>query len=159
MSEKNLSESSELPIKLLIKRKGFEISTEGTISDISKELDALAEFTDTVTQKIEMAEENLPEQEPETEPALTPEDIAQVSTTDIPAIKPSKKTIDSLESLFGTPWGRTPRTVAEVMKALEVNAVFDRVSSVNVYLTRLVQRGKLRRIEKEGKWVYFKVPE
>jgi len=159
LSEKDLSESSELPIKLLVKRKGFEISTEGTISDISRELDALAEFTDMVAQKIEMAEENFPEREPETEPALTPEEIAQVSTTDIPAIKPSKRTIDSLESLFDTPWGRTPRTVAEVMKALEVNAVFDRVSSVNVYLTRLVQRGKLRRIEKEGKWVYFKVPE
>lgn len=159
MAKKTASETSDLPIKLLVKRKGFEISTEGKISDIHKELDALAEFTDIVTQKMELPEENISEQESETEPALTPEDIAKVSTSDIPAIKASKKTIDSLESLFSTPWGRTPRTVAEVMKALEVNAVFDRVSSVNVYLTRLVQRGKLRRIEKEGKWVYFKVPE
>lgn len=159
MSKKPVSETSDLPIKLLVKRKGFEISTEGKISDIHKELDALAEFTDLVSQKLESPEESFAEQEPETEPVLTPEDIAKVSTSDIPAIKPSKRTIDSLESLFNTPWGRTPRTVAEVMKALEVNAIFDRVSSVNVYLTRLVQRGKLRRIEKEGKWVYFKVPE
>jgi hypothetical protein len=45
------------------------------------------------------------------------------------------------------------------MKALEVNAAFDRIESVNVYLVRLVKRGTVRRIQKEGKWAYFKVPE
>ena len=54
---------------------------------------------------------------------------------------------------------RVPRTVAEVVKALEVNAVPDSVPAVNVYLTRLVQIGILRRIRKEGKWAYFKLPE
>jgi len=49
--------------------------------------------------------------------------------------------------------------VAEVVKALEVNAVPDSVPAVNVYLTRLVQIGILRRIRKEGKWAYFKLPE
>lgn len=155
MKERALSEKSDLPVKLMIRRRGFKIYAEGTISSIYKELDSLAEFTEKVAEKIELVEEA--PLEPES--TLTPEEVARVSTVDIPAVKPSKRTIDSLESLFNTPWGRTPRTVAEVMKALEVNAVFDRVSSVNVYLTRLVQRGKLRRIEKEGKWVYFKVPE
>jgi hypothetical protein len=157
LTDEKRTEPSALPIKLIIKRKGFRISTEGTISAIDKELDALAEFADKVAEKVGLPEE--PSTEPEPESALTPEDVAQVSISDIPSIKPSKRTIESLESLFSTPWGRTPRSVAEVKKALEVNAIYDSVSSVNVYLTRLVQRGKLRRIEKEGKWVYFKIPE
>jgi DNA-binding transcriptional ArsR family regulator len=154
--EQSPSEKSELPIKLIVRRKGFKIFTEGTISTISKELDALAEFTDKVTEKLGLVEE-VPSAEQES--ILSPEEVAKIPTADIPVIKPSRRTIENIEALFNTPWGRTPRTVAEVVKALEVNAVPDRVSSVNVYLTRLVQRGVLRRIEKEGKWAYFKLPE
>ena len=156
--EKNeeLTKKSELLIKLVIRRRGFEISTEGTISSIYKELDTLSEFTDRISEKLEMVEEVSI-----TEGEVTPvvEEVVNVPTADIPAIKPSRKTIDNLESLFSTPWGRTPRTLAEIMKALEVNAVPDKMSSVNVYLTKLIQRGTLRRIEREGKWAYFKLPE
>lgn len=154
LEKESPSEKSELPIKLMIRRKGFRIFTEGTISAISKELDALADFTDKVTEKLGIIEEM-----PPTEPEPSPEEVAKIPTADIPVIRPSKRTIENIEALFKTPWGRTPRTVAEVVKALEVNAVPDRVSSVNVYLNRLVQRGVLRRIEKEGKWAYFKLPE
>jgi hypothetical protein len=150
------TEKSELQIKLIVRRKGFDIFTKGTISSIYKELDALSKFTNEVAQKLGMVEEA-----PITEGEVTTtvEEVAKIPTADIPAIKPSKKTIDNLESLFSTPWGRTPRTLAEIMKALEVNAIPDKMSSVNVYLTLLIQRGKLRRIEKEGKWAYFKLPE
>lgn len=142
-------------IKLVVKRKGFEISTEGTISSINKELDALSDFTDRVAERLEITEETPPEVE------LLPsaEEVSKTPTADIPVIKPSRRTMENLESLFNTPWGRTPRSLAEVMKALEVNAVPDNPSIINTYLTRLVQRGKLRRIEKEGKWAYLKLPE
>jgi hypothetical protein len=154
-SEKPAKESG-LPIKLVVRRRGFEISTEGTISSITPELDALSEFAEKVAEKLEMAEEVFLT---EGEATPTVEEVAKIPTADIPAIKPSKKTIDNLESLFGTPWGRTPRALAEIMKALEVNAVPDKMSSVNVYLTKLIQRGRIRRIEREGKWAYFKLPE
>ena len=153
--KKKLGEESQMAIELLIRRKGFRIITKGTISSIYKELDALADFTENVSERLGTVEPEASEEET----TISPEEVAKVPTTDIPVIKPSKKTIDNLEAIFNTPWGRTPRSLAEIMKALEVNAVFDRVASVNVYLVRLVQRGVLRRIEKEGKWVYFKVPE
>jgi len=154
--DKPPAEESKLPIKLVVKRKGFEISAEGTISSIGRELDALANFTDKVAEKLEIAEEI---SIAEAEPLPSAEEVSKTPTADIPVIKPSRKTMENLESLFNTPWGKTPRSVAEVIKALEVNAVPDRASSVNIYLTRLVQRGILRRIEKEGKWAYFRLPE
>lgn len=145
----------KLPIKLIIKRKGFEIFAEGTLSSIEKELDALADFADAVAEKLEIAEET-----PTAEAVVpSPEEISKTPSADVPVIKASRRTMDNLESLFNTPWGRTPRSVAEVIKALEVNAVPDRANSVAIYLNRLVQRGKLRRIEKEGKWAYIKLPE
>jgi len=154
--EGDICKESMLPIKLLIKRKDFRIYAEGTVSAIYKELDSLACFADKVAEKLEIGEESLAIGH---EPEVSPEEIEKISTADIPSIKSSKRTIENLESLFNTSWGKTPRTLAEIMKALEVNAIPDRMASVNVYLTRLVQRGKLRRIEKEGKYVYFKLPE
>jgi len=154
--EQASAEESKLPIKLVVKRKGFEISAEGTISTIGKELDALADFTDRVAAKLEITEEA---PVAEVEPLPSEEEVSKTPTADIPVIKPSRRTMENLESLFNTPWGRTPRSLAEVMKALEVNAVPDRVEIINTYLKRLIQRGKLRRIEKEGKWAYLKLPE
>ena len=157
MSEKEQSvEKSTLPVKLVIRRKGFKVFTEGTIASIYKEIDSLADFTDKVAEKLEVLEESLIE---EVVPPVSREEVEKIPTTDIPAIKSSKSTTENLTLLFDTPWGRTPRTLAEIMKALEVNAVPDKVSSVNVYLRRLVQKGALRRLEKEGKYVYFRLPE
>ena len=154
--EKLAANESKLPITLKIKRKGFEISIQGTISMISKELDALAEFTDTVSGKLELSEESTVIEQ---EAAPSEEEIAKTPTADIPVIKASKSTIDNIAALFDTPWGRTQRTFAEIMKALEVNAVPDTSGAISRDLYRLVQKGKLRRIEKEGKWTYLKRPE
>jgi len=153
--EEASTDKSQLPVKLVVRRRGFEISTEGTISSIYKELDALTEFTDKVAEKLEIIEE-VPPVEPEAIPSA--EEIAKMPTADIPVIKASRSTIENLDSLFSTPWGRTPRSFAEIMKALEVNAVPDRSGAISRDLYRLVQKGKLRRIEKEGKWAYFKLP-
>ena len=153
---KDSTEKSTLQVKLIIRRKGFMVSTEGTIASLYKEIDALADFADKVAGRLELVEETSVE---EIESPVSREEVEKIPTTDIPAIKASKSTTENLESLFDTPWGRTPRTLAEIMKALEVNAALDRVSSVNVYLRRLIQKGKLRRLEKEGKYVYFRLPE
>ena len=142
-------------MKLVIHGRGFEISTEGTMSSISKEIDTLSKFTDQVSEKFASAEQKFVV---ETEEVPTQEEVASTSATDIPVIKPTKKTIDNLTLLFGTPWGRTPRSLAEVAKALEVNAVPDRIETISTTLIRLVKRGSLRRIQKEGKWVYFHIP-
>jgi hypothetical protein len=155
--KKNLSEKSNLLIKLTLRKKGIEIVAEGTLSSIYKELDALTDFARKVAEQVEAEEEF----------AVSSEEIAEVSraeiekvpTAEVPFIKASKSTGSNLEALFDTSWGRTPRSLAEIMKALEINAIPDRPESVQSYLIRLVQRGKLRRMKKEGKYTYFKLPE
>ena len=49
------AQESKLPIKLIIKRKGFEIQTEGTLSAIAKEIDVLTNFTTIITEKLDIA--------------------------------------------------------------------------------------------------------
>ena len=150
---------SDLVVKVIIRRSGFEIAAKGTIASLSTEINSIAEFADLVSEKLSREQIPTAEEEAEAETPVSHEEVEKIPTADIPAIKSSKSTMDNLSALFDTPWGRTPRTLAEVMKALEVNAIPDKVQVVNVYMTRLVQRGKLRRLEKEGKYVYFKLPE
>ena len=143
---------TSLPIKLVIKGKGYEISIEGELTSIHRELDALLAFQKDIAERFE------PVEEIEAEEIPTEEEIAATPTADIPTIKPVSSNMDNLRSLFATPWGKTPRTVPEVLKALEVNAIYDRPAAISTYLIRLVKRGELRRIEKEGKWAYFQIP-
>ncbi len=138
--KKNLSEKSTLPVKLIIRRKGFKISTEGTIASLYNEIDSLVIFhTDKITEKLGVLEES-PVEEAEAEVPVSREEVEKIPTADIPAIKSTKSTTENLVLLFDTPWGYT-RTLAEIVRALEVNAVSDKVASVNVYLRRLVQKG------------------
>jgi len=154
--EETATGKSALPVKLLVRRKGFEIVAEGTISSLYSELDALTDFTNKVAEKFELIEEA---PSAETEAAPSAEEIAKTPAADIPVINARKSTIENLDLLFATPWGRTPRVLAEIIKALQINAVPDSAPSVSRDLARLVRRGTLRRIEKEGKYAYFRLPE
>ena len=147
-------QNSPQQIKIVIRKTGFKIYAEGTISSLNKELEAIICFSDKVADSLGIEEESDVD-----ETQVTSDEVEKISAVDIPSIKSSKSTIQNLESLFSTPWGKTPRTLAEIVKALEVNAIPDKVASVNVYLRRLVKRGILRRLEKEGKYHYFKLPE
>lgn len=147
-------ENSQLAVKLLIKGKGFEISTEGKTSDLYKELDTLSQFADAVSQKLGMKCEPAQTHDSNVSPGETAVNVAEM-----PLITPSKNIIDNIKALFDTPWGKTPRKNAEVSKALEVNALPVDNNQMSKYLTRQVHKGNLRRIEKDGQYHYYKVPQ
>jgi len=154
-----LPDESSLQIKLVIRRRNYEIFTEGTIGSIAKELDSLVKFANLVGKQLEPSEKIGPSSADEEEAPISDAEIAKAPTAEIPSIKGTKSTSANLEALFETSWGRTPHTLAEIMKALEVNAIPDVPTSVQPVLINLIQRGKIRRIKDQGKYVYFKLPE
>ena len=145
---------SKLVVKLSIKGKSFEISTEGKMVELYKELDALAQFVETFSKKLGLKFEAT-----ETQKSTVSTEETALNTAEIPLITPSKNVVENMKSLFNTPWGKTPRKNAEVAKALEVNAVPIDIGQTSNYLTRLVKKGYLRRIERDGQYHYYKVPE
>ena len=84
---------------------------------------------------------------------------ASVSPVDLPVIKAVMSTMDNVRAVFATPWGRTPRPLAEVVEALEANAVHDARRVVSTCLGRSVKAGELRRVKKEGKWCFYRIPQ
>ena len=124
----------------------MEVNVEASIDRLTAELDRILELVKQLSSKLSLKVEAGGQQPLGVE-------------AEYPTIKPSKSSMENLQALFNTPWGQTPRSLAEVTKALEVNGVPDSPSNITVYLKRLVARGFLRRILKEGKYYYYKVPE
>jgi len=138
-----------------IKGDTYELEIKGTLSELTSEIDNIIFFLKILNEKLQsfgILEEISPEEIP------TEEEIEEAPTEEIPVIRPSRSTIENIMALFEQDWGKKPRSVAEVMKALEVNAVPDHPAAVSTYLRRLVKRGFLRRIKKDNLWHYYKLP-
>ncbi len=136
----------DVRVRLNVKSGGLEIWLEGSVENILSKLDEAANLFKQALEKFSAGK---------VVEAVKPVE----GEAEYPAIKPSRSTMENLQALFNTPWGQTPRSLSEVTKALEVNGVPDSPSNVTVYLKRLVARGFLRRIPKDGKYYYYRVPE
>jgi len=83
-----------------------------------------------------------------------------IPSVEIPEIRIEKG--DSLSTMilkmFSSEWGRKPRRLGEVRKALESYGQIYPKQSVAVSLLRLAKSGKLRRFKEGGEYVYTAPP-
>lgn len=90
--------------------------------------------------------------------------VRQLSMTSIadspPSIVAVKGTTQNIKALFDTSWGRKPRTVVEILSALEFNTIYDAAGNISSALNKLVtKRGYLKRIKTGDQWTFFRPPE
>lgn len=85
--------------------------------------------------------------------ALTPEVVEGAEETVPPLGKPSTTT-EALSSLFKTDWGKKPRTLSDVMDALQANGLYYRKAAVAKILVDLIKDKQLRRIGSRGSFQY-----
>jgi hypothetical protein len=139
-----------LQVEVTLRSGGLEIRTKGSISDLSKDMSSISSFAELAASKLvpigQTAEED------------SRQVVLEETRGEAPVIKVTKRTPENVNSLFNTRWGKSPRTRDEIVKALEINAAPDTATNISVALLRLVRRGKLRRIKKAGKWIYFRIP-
>lgn len=63
---------------------------------------------------------------------------------------------DAIREVLKTPWGRSePKTMDEIMGALETNAAFFSKGTMSGALSLMTKKGKLRRIKKGELWAYI----
>ena len=73
---------------------------------------------------------------------------------DIPQITGQMSLRRAIVELLDSPWGREPRTVAEIMEALRLNAAVYPRSTVGPSLIRMARTGELRRLKKGDLYSY-----
>ncbi len=73
---------------------------------------------------------------------------------EIPSIGTSNTIRQAITSLLSSEWGKKPRTAKELIKALEVNALYYPETSVMGTLTFMTQEALVRRMKSNGSYAY-----
>jgi len=88
---------------------------------------------------------------------LIPTEEAGVSPTEggaHPTISGGLGCSDAIRALLKTDWGKEPRSMAEIEKALQTNALYFSKGTLSGTLTMMTKSGQLRRFKKAGNWIY-----
>jgi hypothetical protein len=84
-------------------------------------------------------------------------DQGMTTSDDLPVITPNQGTTENVKAIFATGWGKKRRTVTEINKALDANAVPD-PKHISTVLGRLISSKYLLRIKENDTFVYWRNP-
>jgi len=80
--------------------------------------------------------------------------VVETSTVEAPTITSPGSLGDAITKLLDTNWGKKPRTMREIMEALEVNAIYFPRNVTAAELNRLTRSTRLRRFKTDRGFVY-----
>lgn len=130
-------------LELNIKKGDLTITIRGSSKEeiIQRVEDALALLED-VTKKLTTKPIEIPQ---------TP-----TPTVEVPHISPPPTSCrDAIVKLLSTEWGKTPRTLSEIIEAMKINAIYYPKSSVAADLLTLTRSGITRRLKTEAGFAYI----
>jgi len=132
-----------------IKLGEFEVEVSGLREEVLSTLDSISE----IVGKVSKAFTEAPIPSKIVVGAKAPVQ-APVVEVELPSIKAPSGVTDAILKLLSTDWGRTPRTLKELVEAMEANAVYYSVGSISGTLTRLTKEGTVRRLKKDLEYAY-----
>ena len=72
-----------------------------------------------------------------------------------PEMPPVQGCSDAIRVLMRTDWAKQPRSMSEIKKALEANALHFSKGTLSGTLTTMTKRGDIRRVRKDRRWKYL----
>ena len=142
---------SNVSLKLVYKYGNRSLELE-----ISGEKEVVEDFLNKILDRFEVLQQVSSPKEP-VESKRETKKAEEVSFDDLPNIKisSSDSLTDILNKMFYSGWGRTPRSLREVMDTLTTFGLYYPKSTIAVTLKRMVEKGVLRRIKgKDGVFKY-----
>jgi hypothetical protein len=79
---------------------------------------------------------------------------SEISDVSIPEIV-AQGCSEATRMLMETEWGKRPRSMNEIKKALETNALYFSKGTLSGTLTAMVKKGELHRVKEDGRWKYY----
>jgi hypothetical protein len=137
--------------KVSVRLGDFEVNLEGTQGNIEslmgKRLFDFIKGLQNLAGEMPIAEEQKKE-EPKAAEEAPPTEYPP------PLGKPANLSEALTKLMVDTGWGSKPRTLGEIMTALETNAIYYKKAAVATVLVLLVKRGTLRRLGTRGNFTY-----
>lgn len=81
--------------------------------------------------------------------------LSQTSSRAFPLLPAGLGCSQAVLTLLGSEWGTQQRSMAEIKKALEANALFFSKGTLSGTLAFLAKRGDITRTKSAGNWIYI----
>ncbi len=125
------------PFHLKVKIGEMEVELGGEKDEVLSTLDDLPTIIEKVSSSFQgESTGHRPRQKKQVENGV-PEAMPQIPRT--------TQCSEAVTALLADPWGKTPRTIAELREAMEANAVFFPKTTLSGVLVWLVKKGTVRR--------------
>lgn len=135
--------------KISVRLGDFEVNLEGTQENVESIMGKrLFDFIRGLQDFV--GEVPIAEQKKEPKPA----EEAPPTEYPPPLGKPANLSEALTKLMVDTGWGGKPRTLGEIMTALETNAIYYKKAAVATVLVNLVKKGTLRRLGSRGNFTY-----
>jgi hypothetical protein len=144
---------SRPPFHLKVKIGEVEVELGGDKAEVMATLDELPRI-------VEKFSASFPgESAPSRQRAKKPQENHESES--LPQIPRTTQCSEAVIALLSDPWGKTPRTIAELREAMEANAVFFPKTTLSGVLVWLVKKGSVRRFKdkKRGYLYTMNTPE
>jgi len=83
------------------------------------------------------------------------QEISETSKLSVPSIPSVQGCADAIRALMKMDWGKQHRSMREIKKALDANALYFSKGILSGTLTAMAKRGELQRVKEEGRWKYL----
>jgi hypothetical protein len=143
---------SRPPFHLKVKIGEVEVELGGEKAEVLATLDELPKIVEKVS--VSFPAEAVPRQRQK-----KPQENHEAES--FPQIPRTTQCSEAVTALLSEPWGKTPRTIAELREAMEANAVFFPKTTLSGVLVWLVKKGTVRRFKdkKRGYLYTMNTPE
>ena len=140
----NRNEQDKEHSRVSVRIGDFQVELEGTHGNVKK---LMGEDLFDFIKGLQETTKSLPISA-EISPEVSPEEEA------VPPLGRPSTTSEALSQLFKTEWGRKPRPLSEIMKALEANGLYYKKPVVAKVLVDLIKKKELRRLGSKGNFLY-----
>jgi hypothetical protein len=126
---------SDSSFRLKVRIGNVEVELGGGREEVMATLDDLDLIVDKVSRAFSAEQSHV----------KAPRADSQVSIEKYPNIQRTTQCSEAVEGLLESDWGKTPRAIGELRKAMEANAIFFPKTTLSGVLVWMVKKGSLRR--------------
>jgi len=132
-----------LSLRVKLKRGDVEIEIQGTPKEVGEAFDKIDHYREKFVKTFST-----------TATSITDEESVQ-ATEEVPRILNPKSKAEAVEKLLISGWANHPRTLKEIVNALQISGIFVQSTAISGILTNLVRRGKVSRTKTDQGWGYY----
>ena len=141
--------TASLSLKVRLKMGDVEVEIQGTQKEVAEAFNNIDSYTEkfrkTFSPSISPAGKPRP---------ISDEEILQ-PTEEAPRIVNPKSKAEAVKQLLVSGWAHSPRTIKEIVDALQVSGIFVQSTDISGTLTNLVRTGEVSRVKTDRGWGYY----